>query len=160
MSALSPILEPTLDIRSTDPPTLLECALPGSQTIPACPRWQVYPPRHDPCLPRASRGWPSLPRAHLADSCKNTKTATLTTFRINTCKSVSKQRTLTPFKINTYGKRGEGGTPSRTRHYTGGVEARARRTARNGCPTVSRCRRCSDSRRAVTRWWRRYWEPG
>ncbi len=31
------------------------------------------------------------------------------TFRINTCKSVSKQMTLTPFRINTYEKRGEGG---------------------------------------------------
>src|SRR5712692_101448 len=34
---------------------------------------------------------------------------TLTTFRINTCKSVSKQMTLTPFRINTYEKQGEGG---------------------------------------------------
>ncbi len=33
----------------------------------------------------------------------------LTTFRINTCKSVSKQKTLTIFRINTYEKRGEGG---------------------------------------------------
>jgi hypothetical protein len=40
---------------------------------------------------------------------KNTKTETLTTFRINTCKRVSKQMTLTPFRINTYEKRGEGG---------------------------------------------------
>ncbi len=32
----------------------------------------------------------------------------LTTFRINTCKSVSKQRTLTIFRINTYEKQGEG----------------------------------------------------
>ena len=30
-------------------------------------------------------------------------------FRINTCKSVSKQKTLTPFRINTYKKPGEGG---------------------------------------------------
>jgi hypothetical protein len=30
----------------------------------------------------------------------------LTTFRINTCKSVSKQKTLTPFGINTYKKGG------------------------------------------------------
>jgi len=37
---------------------------------------------------------------------KSTKTATLTTFRINTCKSVSKQRTLTPFRMNTYKKTG------------------------------------------------------
>src|SRR5229473_2515561 len=33
----------------------------------------------------------------------------LTTFRINTCKSVSKQRTLTTFRMNTYEKQGEGG---------------------------------------------------
>src|SRR5229473_1155500 len=32
----------------------------------------------------------------------------LTTFRINTCKSVSKQRTLTTFRMNTYKKPGEG----------------------------------------------------
>ncbi len=36
----------------------------------------------------------------------------LTTFRINTCKSVSKQTTLTTFRINTYKKTGEGGTPT------------------------------------------------
>ena len=33
----------------------------------------------------------------------------LTTFRINTCKSVSKQTTLTSFRMNTCKKRGEGG---------------------------------------------------
>src|SRR5260370_40133632 len=42
---------------------------------------------------------------------KSTKTATLTTFRINTCKSVSKQRTLTPFRMNTYEKTGGRGYP-------------------------------------------------
>src|SRR5260370_25225057 len=52
---------------------------------------------------------PRLPRAYLAKGCKNSETATLTTFRINTCKSVSKQRTLTPLRINTYKKPGEGG---------------------------------------------------
>src|SRR5712664_1092468 len=36
----------------------------------------------------------------------------LTTFRINTCKSVSKQRTLTTSRINTYKKTGEGGSPN------------------------------------------------
>src|SRR5258708_27708382 len=30
-------------------------------------------------------------------------------FRMNTCKSVSKQRTLTTFRMNTYEKQGEGG---------------------------------------------------
>src|SRR5712691_9811170 len=39
---------------------------------------------------------------------KSTQTATLTTFRINTCKSVSKQATLTPFRMNTYEKPGGG----------------------------------------------------
>jgi hypothetical protein len=31
------------------------------------------------------------------------------TFRMNTCESVSKQRTLTTFRMNTYEKQGEGG---------------------------------------------------
>ena len=35
----------------------------------------------------------------------------LTTFRINTCKSVSKQRTLSTFRINTYAKTGGRGYP-------------------------------------------------
>jgi hypothetical protein len=42
----------------------------------------------------------------------------LTTFRINTCKSASKQRTLTPFRMNTYEKQGEGGYPRRYRPGT------------------------------------------
>ena len=36
----------------------------------------------------------------------------LTTFRINTCKSVSKQRTLTTSRINTYKKNRGGGSPN------------------------------------------------
>jgi len=34
----------------------------------------------------------------------------VTTFRMNTCKSVSKQKTLSPFRMNTYAKGGGGGT--------------------------------------------------
>ncbi len=34
----------------------------------------------------------------------------LSTFRMNTCKSVSKQRTLSPFRMNTYAKTGGGGS--------------------------------------------------
>jgi hypothetical protein len=37
----------------------------------------------------------------------------LTTFRMNTCKNVSKQSTLTTFRMNTYVKRGEGGDPAK-----------------------------------------------
>jgi hypothetical protein len=33
----------------------------------------------------------------------------LTSFRMNTCKSVTKQTTLTPFRMNTYAKTGGGG---------------------------------------------------
>jgi hypothetical protein len=67
------------------------------------PCFQAIP---NSCLPRASKG------AHFAKGCKNTEPATLTTFRINTCKSVSKQRTLTPSRINTYKKQGKGGAPA------------------------------------------------
>src|SRR6266849_4036668 len=40
----------------------------------------------------------------------------LTTFRINTCKSVSKQRTLTPFRMNTYEKHRGVGVLLLTKH--------------------------------------------
>src|SRR5216684_172920 len=39
---------------------------------------------------------------------------TVTPFRINTCRSVSKQTILTSFRINTYEKQGEGGRSSQT----------------------------------------------
>src|SRR6266851_9575101 len=56
-------------------------------------------------------GNPDLSR--LAKGCKSTEITTLTTFRINTCKSVSKRRTLTTFRINTYKKPRGGGAPTR-----------------------------------------------
>src|SRR6266852_7758113 len=46
---------------------------------------------------------------------------TLTTFRINTSKSVSKQRTLSSFRMNTYEKQRGGGVLSLTRHPMKGV---------------------------------------
>ncbi len=54
-----------------------------------------------PCLPRLGRDpiWKHRRRNRSSTS----------PFRINTCKSVSKQRTLTTFRMNTYEKRGEGG---------------------------------------------------
>ncbi len=57
-------------------------------------------------------GNPDLSR--LAKGCKSTEITTLTTFRINTCKSVSKRRTLTTFRINTYKKPRGGGAPTRS----------------------------------------------
>src|SRR5260370_36196458 len=46
-------------------------------------------------------GWP-----HFAQFWCN-----VSPFRINTCKSVSKQTTLTPFRMSTYEKQGGGGYP-------------------------------------------------
>jgi len=68
---------------------LLPATIPGTTNLPIGARF------------RASNG------PHFAKGCKNTETAT--TFRINTCKSVSKQSTLTTFRINTCEKPGEGG---------------------------------------------------
>src|SRR6266849_7063893 len=51
-------------------------------------------------------GWLRVRRAWLTAH----RPSTATTFRINTCKSVSKQRTLTPFRMNTCEKGGEGGS--------------------------------------------------
>src|SRR5260370_6524303 len=44
-------------------------------------------------------------------------------FRMNTCKSVSKQRTLTTFRINTYEKRGGGGVPNTPRRASAVISA-------------------------------------
>jgi len=64
-----------------------------------------------------------VPLRHLSDLCVSALSVAFTfvrfsrrllcpplsTFRINTCKSVSKQMTLTIFRMNTYAKQGEGG---------------------------------------------------
>jgi hypothetical protein len=47
-------------------------------------------------------------------------------FRINTCKSVSKQTTLTPFRMNTYEKQGGRGYPNRVIRLIRQVDARWR----------------------------------
>jgi hypothetical protein len=60
--------------------------------------------------PSASRRYPYS--AHLpCDELEKRAAPAPTTFRINTCKSVSKQRTLSPSRMNTYEKTGEGGPP-------------------------------------------------
>jgi hypothetical protein len=66
---------------------------------------------------------PSVPSAHLLKTARQYRflypnssdidpamqnSTPVNPFRINTCKSVSKQRTLTTFRINTYEKQGEG----------------------------------------------------
>src|SRR6266478_8414558 len=68
-----------------------------------------YPPSHLTPLP------PTFPRETAcktiaaARNCARAPAIPLTTFRMNTCKSVSKQRTLSPFRMNTYAKPGGGG---------------------------------------------------
>ena len=59
------------------------------------------------CKHRGVWGWAAARPPYTAH--RSQITAAATTFRINTCKSVSKQTTLTPFRMNTYEKRGEGG---------------------------------------------------
>jgi hypothetical protein len=58
--------------------------------------------------PRRASGVASHPPPTTVESGPQHR-APLTPFRINTCKSVSKQTTLTIFRINTYAKPGEGG---------------------------------------------------
>jgi hypothetical protein len=86
-------------------------------SFPKIPGWGV-PLRNLPdlCslprLPRASRGASkgALSFAFvLVRSSWRFLCPPLTTFRMNTCKSVSKQSTLTIFRMNTYEKQGEGG---------------------------------------------------
>src|SRR5216684_2584648 len=71
----------------------------------------VTVPPVSPSVPLWLCGNPDL--SPLAKGCKSTEITTLTTFRINTCKSVSKRRTLTTFRINTYKKPRGGGAPTR-----------------------------------------------
>src|SRR5712664_4751058 len=58
-------------------------------------------------------GYPNASMGHLeplsSDKGRRRNCSSITSFRINTCKSVSKQSTLTTFRMNTYAKRGEGG---------------------------------------------------
>ena len=68
-----------------------------------------YPPKHlTPFLPSFPRKIAHKFIAPATFSATTTPTAPLSTFRMNTCKSVSKQRTLTPFRMNTYAKTGGG----------------------------------------------------
>src|ERR1700732_1564865 len=60
-------------------------------------------------LSRQAGGRPAPPRARSKISINP-----ISLFRMNTCKSVSKQRTLSTFRMNTYAKPGGGGLPRQT----------------------------------------------
>src|SRR5260370_12610474 len=77
------------------------------------PGWGGYPdpvPLHfsSPPCPLCSNLGALCVKPFLAFAGRQAQMVPPTTFRINTCKSVSKQRTLTPFRINTYEKPREG----------------------------------------------------
>ena len=98
--------------RSTSPFPSTTCALfmclPG-----VCPR--AFPDLHSPLTTRHSPLPPSSLRINRACRRQDLQTKGVQRrkfFRINTCKSVSKQRTYNshnPFRINTYKKHGGGG---------------------------------------------------
>jgi len=68
-------------------------------SVLSVPRWQIQSLSPSPAPQKSSGG---------ASNCAQFW-CNVSSFRINTCKSVSKQTTLTPFRINTCEKQGEGG---------------------------------------------------
>jgi len=63
-------------------------------------------------------GW-GVPNAYRTQRERLRHPSSTSPFRMNTCKSVSKQTTLTPFRMNTYAKPGgEGGPPFTSRPHT------------------------------------------
>jgi hypothetical protein len=101
-------------------PTPVLCFQQLAASFPKTPGVGVAPSSTPLCLPVRQAGRhlprpgpgsnPDLPP--VAKGCNDAEAATLTTFSMNTCKSVSKQTTLTIFRMNTYEKQGEGGTPA------------------------------------------------
>src|ERR1700732_2496142 len=71
-----------------------------------------YPANHLTPFPPTFPGKIISKRILSAKNSARAPAIPLSTFRMNTCKSVSKQRTLTPFRMNTYAKTGGRGYPS------------------------------------------------
>ena len=122
-----------LDNRYTD--MITSAMLPRRLTLPSHPPAKLTPSRSHSCslfalfsaLPpfrinhlqplfakHPGWGYPNASMGHpgtlSSDKGRRRNCSSITTFRINTCKSVSKQSTLTTFRMNTYEKRGEGGS--------------------------------------------------
>jgi hypothetical protein len=75
---------------------------------PACPELRGESRRARYPLPLFLSPRCATPLRELIYPFSRRSLCALSTFRINTCKSVSKQTTLNPFRINTYEKPGEG----------------------------------------------------
>src|SRR6202163_4039882 len=69
-----------------------------------------YPASHLTPFPPTFPGKITSKRILSAKNSASARAIPLSTFRMNTCKSVSKQRTLSPSRMNTYAKTGGRGT--------------------------------------------------
>src|SRR5713101_2931356 len=114
---------PVLSMCSAYFPSPRGCTLfnPKILSVLSVPLWQIHclklhryakkPTRKSfPCHSYANtrnRGVTPPPKSFSPLATRHSPVA-LTLFRINTCKSVSKQRALTPLRINTYEKHREG----------------------------------------------------
>ncbi len=137
-------------------PTPLLCFQQLAASFPKSPGWGVSKhvslPTHQPALSSLrqlsalcacpSGRWVSALSFAVAfvRSSRRFLCPPLSTFRINTCKSVSKQRTLTTFRMNTYAKQGEGGP------YSEGPSGR-----KYCVPLTGSCRRRSNCCRSALR---------
>ena len=83
-------------------PCAVGCLMRRSAKIPFCKSFAC----HSYANTRDMGAAPPRFFSFIQSACE--RSLSLSTFRINTCKSVSKQTTLTFFRINTYEKGGEG----------------------------------------------------
>src|SRR5258706_1805499 len=72
-----------------------------------------YPASHLNPFPPTFPGKITCKKILSAKNCARAPAIPLSTFKMNTCKSASKQRTLTPFRMNTCEKPGGGGRDTR-----------------------------------------------
>jgi len=99
-----------------------------------------YPASHLTPFPPAFPGKISCRRILSAKNSPRAPASPLSTFRMNTCKNVSKQRTLSPFRMNTYAKTGGRGvlllTVSAQCHCIGRASARLASARRGVTPPL------------------------
>jgi hypothetical protein len=96
-----------------------------------------YPASHLTPFPPTFPGKITCKRILIAKNSARAPASPLSTFRMNTCKSVSKQRTLSPSRMNTYAKTGGRGvlllTASAKRRCSGRASGRSASAARARC---------------------------
>ena len=98
-----------------------------------------YPASHLTPFPPTFPGKTTCKRILSAKNSARAPAIPLSTFRMNTCKSVSKQRTLSPFRMNTYAKTGGRGVLLLT------ISAQCRCRGRASARLAKRSKRSSPS---------------